>query len=73
VTLLLIRMTYHDTFYLISLEGVFIVFAGPCLVDSFGGTSLAWDSLGYESYRMDTMACTLDDDDNLLRLGRHIG
>jgi hypothetical protein len=34
-------------FDLRSLEGVFIVFAGPCLVNSFGRTSLAWASLGF--------------------------
>jgi hypothetical protein len=45
-------------FDLRSLEGVFIVFAGPCLVDSFGGTSLAWASLGHEAHRLDTMAHT---------------
>jgi hypothetical protein len=28
-------------------------FVGPCLVDSFGGTSLAWDSMGLESHRLD--------------------
>jgi hypothetical protein len=47
------------------LEGVFIVFVGPFLVDSFGGTSLAWDSLGPKAHRMDTMAYTMDDDDSL--------
>jgi hypothetical protein len=45
------------------LEGAFIVFAGPFLVDSFGGTSLAWASLGHEAHRLDTIARTLDDDD----------
>jgi hypothetical protein len=42
------------------LEGAFIVFAGPCLVDSFGRTSLAWASLGHEAHRLDTMAHTLE-------------
>jgi hypothetical protein len=60
-------------FDLRSLEGVFIVFAGPCLVDSFGGTSLAWASLGHEAHRMDTMTRTPDDDDSLWRLERHFG
>jgi hypothetical protein len=60
-------------FDLRSLEGVFIVFAGPCLVDSFGGTSLAWASLGHEAHRMDTMARTPDDDESLWRLERHLG
>jgi hypothetical protein len=46
-----------------SLEGVFIVFAGPCLVDSFGGTSLAWDSMGIEAHRLDTSSHMLDDED----------
>jgi hypothetical protein len=60
-------------FGLISLEGVFIVFAGPCLVNSFGGTNLAWASLGHEVHRMDTMAHTPDDDDSLWRLEIHFG
>jgi hypothetical protein len=60
-------------FDLRSLEGIFIVFAGPCLVDNFGRTSLAWASLGHEAHRMDTMAHTPDDDDNLWRLERHLG
>jgi hypothetical protein len=60
--LLLIWLTHHDSFELRSLEGVFIVFAVPCLVDIFGRTSLAWDSLGFESHRLDTRANTLDDD-----------
>jgi hypothetical protein len=61
--LLLIWFTHHDAFELRSLEGVFIVFAGPCLVDIFGRTSLAWASLGLEAHRLDTRAHTLDDDD----------
>jgi hypothetical protein len=40
--LLLIWFTHHDAFELRSLEGIVIVFAGPCLVDIFGRTSLAW-------------------------------
>jgi hypothetical protein len=30
------------------LEGALIVFVGPCLVDSFGTTRLAWASLGHD-------------------------
>jgi hypothetical protein len=41
-------------------------------MDNFGGTSLAWASLGHESHRLDTMAHTLDDDDILWRLERHL-
>ena len=63
--LLLIWFTHHDAFELRSLEGVFIVFAGPCLVDIFGRTSLAWASLGLEAHRLDTMDRTPDDDDIL--------
>jgi hypothetical protein len=54
------------------LDGAFIVFAGPFLVDSFGRTSLAWASLGHEAHRLDTMAHTLDDDGNLWRFERHL-
>jgi hypothetical protein len=54
-------------------EGVFILFVGPCLVDNFGGASLAWASLGHESHRLDTMARTSDDDGILWRLERHLG
>jgi hypothetical protein len=68
VTLLLILFTYHDAFYLRSLEGVFIVFAGPCRVDNFGRTILAWASLGHEAQRIYTMEGTLDDDENLWSL-----
>jgi hypothetical protein len=35
-------------FELIPLEGALIVFAGPCLVDNYGRTRLAWDSLGHD-------------------------
>jgi hypothetical protein len=65
--------TYHDAFDLRSLEGVFIEFARPCLVDRFGRTSLAWASLGLESHRLDTMAYTPDDNDNLWMPQRHLG
>jgi hypothetical protein len=61
--LLLIWFTHHDSFELRSLEGIFIVFAGPCLVDIFGRTSLAWDSLGLEAHRLDTRIHTQDDHD----------
>jgi hypothetical protein len=67
VILLLILFNYYDAFYLRSLEGVFIVFAGPCRVDNFG-TILAWASLGHESQMIYTMEGTLDDDENLWRL-----
>jgi len=73
VDILLILFTYDDAFDLISLEGVFIFFAGPSLVDNFGRTSLCWASLGHEAHNVDTMACTPDDDENLLRLERHDG
>ena len=71
--LLFTGFTFHDGFELISLEGVFIVFPGPCLVDGFGGTSLAWASLGHESHRLDTMAHTLDDVIAFGSLRRHLG
>jgi hypothetical protein len=73
VTLLFILFTYHDAFELRSLEGVFIIFAGPCLVDNFRRTSLAWDSLGHEFHKVDTMAYTPDDNDNRWRLERNHG
>jgi len=38
------------------LEGVFIFFAGPCLVDRFGRTSLAWASIGLEAHNLETRA-----------------
>jgi hypothetical protein len=41
-------------------------------VDSFGGKSLDWASLGHESHSLDTMAHTLDDDNFLWRLERHL-
>ena len=59
--LLLIWFTHHDVFELRSLEGTFIVFAGPCLVDMFGRTGLVWDSLGLEAHRLDTRDHTPDD------------
>jgi hypothetical protein len=68
----LILFTHHDAFDLRSLEGTFIVFVGPCLVDNCGGTSLAWDSLGNESHKLDTMAHTPYDDDSIWRLERHL-
>jgi hypothetical protein len=45
--------TCHDIFDLISLDGMPICFAGPCLVDNFRGTSLAWASMGLEAHRLD--------------------
>ena len=59
----MILVTHHDAFELKSLEGIFIVFVGPWLVDIFGRTSLAWASLGLESHRLDTRAHTPDDND----------
>ena len=73
MNILIILFTHHDAFDLRSLEGVFIVFVGPCLVDRFGRTSLAWASLGLEAHRLDTMAHTMDDDVILWRLERHLG
>jgi hypothetical protein len=73
MTLLLIGFTYHDIFDLRSLLGIFIIFAGPLLVDNFGGRSLDWASLGHEAHGLDTMARTMGDDDNLWRLERHHG
>jgi hypothetical protein len=60
--LLLIWFIHHDEFEFRSLEGIFIVFTGPCLVDIFGRTRLAWASLGLEAQRLDTRAHTPDDD-----------
>jgi hypothetical protein len=37
-------------------------------VDSFGGTSLAWASMGLEAHRLDTRAHMSDDEDMLLNL-----
>jgi hypothetical protein len=51
--LLDVVFTCHDIFDLRSLEGVPICFAGPHLVDSFGGTNLAWASVGLEAHRLD--------------------
>jgi hypothetical protein len=53
------------------LDGVFIVFTRPSLVDIFGRTRLAWDFLGHESHRVDTMAHTLDGDEILWRSKHH--
>jgi hypothetical protein len=61
--LLLIWFSHHDAFQLRSLEGKFIIFAGPWLVDIFGRTRLAWACLGLEAHRLDTRAHTPDDDD----------
>jgi hypothetical protein len=47
--------TCHDIFDLRSLEGVPFCFAGPCLVASFGRTSLAWASMGQEAHRLDVV------------------
>ena len=63
--LLLIWFTHHDAFELRSLEGVFIVFVGPCLVDIFGRTSLAWASLGIESHMLDTISHTPNNDSRI--------
>jgi hypothetical protein len=52
--LLDVVFTFHDIFDLRSLEVVPICFAGPCLADNFGGTSLAWASMGLESHKLDT-------------------
>jgi hypothetical protein len=60
--ILLIWFTHHDAFELTFLEGIFIVFIGPWLVDIFGRTSLAWASLGLESHRLGTRTHTPDDD-----------
>jgi hypothetical protein len=46
LVLLDVVYTCHDIFDLRSLEGVPFCFAGPCLVASFGRTSLAWASMG---------------------------
>jgi hypothetical protein len=73
LALLFFLFTYHDAFQLRSLEVVFIVFVGPFLVDSFGGTVLSSDSLGYESCMLDNMVHTPKDDDRLWRLKRHLG
>jgi hypothetical protein len=50
VDILLTSFNHHDEFDLRSLEGVFIVFAGPCFVEKFGRTSLAWAYLGHEAH-----------------------
>jgi hypothetical protein len=54
--ILLILFTHHDAFDLISLEGVSICLCKTQLVDNFGGTNLAWASMGLEAHRLDTMA-----------------
>jgi hypothetical protein len=53
--------TCHDIFDLRSLEGVPFCFAGPCLVASFGRTSLAWASMGQEAHRLDVVGPTCTD------------
>jgi hypothetical protein len=53
ITVLDVVYTCHDIFDLRSLEGVPFCFAGPCLVASFGRTSLAWASMGQEAHRLD--------------------
>jgi hypothetical protein len=45
------------------LEGIFIVFAGPCLVDRFERTSLAWASIGLEAHKFDIRAHMPNDED----------
>jgi hypothetical protein len=47
--------TCHDIFELRSLEGVPFCFVRPCLVASFGIISLASDSMGKESHRLDVV------------------
>jgi hypothetical protein len=47
--------TFHDIFDLRSLEGVPFCFAGPCLVASFGRTSLAWASMGQGAHSLDVV------------------
>jgi hypothetical protein len=71
--ILLALFNYHNSFDLRSLEGVFIVFEGPCLVDRFGRTSLVCDSLGLEAHRLDTMAHTPKNDGILWSPERHLG
>ena len=46
-----------------SLEGIFIFFARPCLVDRFGRTSLAWASIGLEAHKLDTRTHMPNDED----------
>jgi hypothetical protein len=65
VDILLTSFTHHDAFDLRSLEGVFIVFAGPCLMEKFGRTRLSWAYLGRKAHWLDTMAYTLDCEDIL--------
>jgi hypothetical protein len=47
--------TFHGIFDLRSLEGVPFCFAGPCLVASFGRTSLAWASMGQGAHKLDVV------------------
>jgi hypothetical protein len=53
--------TCHDIFDLRSLEGIPFCFAGPCLVASFGRTSLAWASMGLQAHRLDAKGPHADD------------
>jgi hypothetical protein len=53
--LLNVVYTFHDIFDLRNLEGVPFCFVGPCLVVSFGRTSLAWDSMGQRAHRLDVV------------------
>jgi hypothetical protein len=45
--------TCHDIFELRSLEGVPFLSCRTLLVDSFGGASLAWASMGLQAHRLD--------------------
>jgi hypothetical protein len=47
--------TCHDIFDLRYLEGIPFCFAGPCLVASFGRTSLALASMEEKSQRLDVV------------------
>ena len=53
--LLYVVYTCYDIFDLISLEGVPFCFTGPCLVGNFRRTSLAWDSMGKKSDKVDVV------------------
>ena len=47
--------TCHDIFDLRYLEGIPFCFVGPFLVANFGRTSLAWDSMGKGSHKLDVV------------------
>jgi hypothetical protein len=47
--------TFRDIFDLRSFEGVPFCFARPCLVASFGRTSLAWASMGKIAHKLDVV------------------